>query len=313
MSAPTSHAGTKALRATDTGAVPSEAKLDHNRSAASFAYKCRELLQKRDLAPDAEYYRATTKLGAYLLLDRIGVGHARVHTVLEGIDNLTEEHLRRPVVLKPLEGCSAAGVMVLEPDGKSYYDRLTDRSRSLDEIRLRAGKVALRREISDVWLLEEPFTAGTGVPDDLKFYTFQGDIALILQRRGRPRPDNRGVRASYRWYDAEWNPVETGKHTDKIDDSLEPPTDRKALEEAARRVSTASPYAFTRVDLFATDQGPQVGEVNAWVGGYDHFSEEWDLRLGAAWEAAELRVPTRRRPIPEAVTMGAYPPPWWRR
>ncbi len=52
--------------------------------------------------------------------------------------------------------------------------------------------------------------------------------------------------------------------------------------------------------------------MNAWVGAYDHFTDEWDQRLGAAWEAAELRVPTRVRPIPKDVPEGAYPLPWWR-
>ncbi|WP_158613016.1 ATP-grasp fold amidoligase family protein [Nocardiopsis sp. Huas11] len=298
------------MRMTDIDTCPPQAKLGYHRSPPSFSYKAREFLQKMALNPDSAHYRVTTKLGAYLFLDRIGVPHAEVYGLLRGIDGLTPRHVRRPVVLKPLDGCSAAGVMVLRPQDGGWYDTLAQRHWDFDDIVARARAAMVKRGLPDVWLLEEPLVADGGVPDDLKFYTFQGDIALVLQRRSRPGSSR--PLASYRWFDADWEPVETGKHPEKIDTALEPPEQRDALADLALKVSEASPYAFTRVDTFATDRGPRVGEVNAWVGGYDHFSQEWDLRLGAAWEAAELRVPARVRPIPQSVPEGGYPLPWWR-
>lgn len=299
------------MRTTDFAALPAQSTLGYHRSPPSFSYKCREFLHKMALNPDAECYRASTKLGAYLLLDRIGVGHARVYGVLDGIDQLTPEQLERPVVLKPLEGWSAVGVMLLKPatEGRpGYYDRISRQKRTFDEVVAHGRKALDSRGFPDKWLLEEPLSRGTRVPDDFKFYAFQGDIALILQRRGRP--GRSGTLASYRWYDANWNPVDTGKHTKKTDPELTPPDEesRTALAEVARRVSTSVPFAFTRVDTFATDRGPMVGEVNAWVGAYDQFNDEWDHLLGACWEASELRIPPRRgRPIPAAVPRGAYP------
>lgn len=294
----------------DVEKYPTQSTLGYHRSPPSFSYKSREFLQKMALNPDADYYRVSTKLGAYLFLDRIGVSHAKVYGVLDGLAKLTPEHLKKPVVVKPLDGCSAVGVMVLKPTKKGWYDSIAKRTWTFDEIVARGRDALDKRGFPDVWLLEEPLIADGKVPDDLKFYTFQGDIALVLQRQGRP--GRSGTLASYRWYDAEWNPVETGKHVKKTNTDLVLPEKKEELADVARRVSSASPYAFTRVDTFYTDDGPKVGEVNAWVGAYDHFTDEWDERLGAVWEAAELRVPTDVRPIPKSVPEGGYPLRWWR-
>ncbi|GAA1103522.1 hypothetical protein [Nocardiopsis metallicus] len=83
------------MRMIDVDKYPAQATLGYHRSPPSFSYKCREFLQKMELNPDSDYYRFSTKLGAYLFLDRIGIAHAKVYGVLSGIDKLTPGHLTR--------------------------------------------------------------------------------------------------------------------------------------------------------------------------------------------------------------------------
>lgn len=293
---------------------PRQAALDHNRYPPSFAYKAREVLRHRALTPDHPRWRVTEKLGAYLLLDRLGVPHAEVYDVIRGHQTLTPRHLSRPVVLKPLFGESARGVFYLCPDGDGWINRLNGRRLGLNKIHNRLREVVEDRGFPDIWIIEEPLTpAGIESPsgpvaDDYKVYTFQGEVGLILQRRAWAGEGRR-----FRWFDPDWQPVSTGKYSEIIDNALSPPPDPAQLLEVARRVSRAVPLPFCRVDAYVTDRGVRVGEINGWTGGYDKFDDHWDQHLGAMWESAEVRVPTRWPFVSASAVAGAYPVPRWRR
>lgn len=288
--------------------MPIQAKLEQNRSPASFAYKVRELLRRKALQPEAPEWRLITKLGAYAFLDELQLPHARVYAVLDGIERLGDVEAPDRFVLKPLEGDSAAGVMLLSRSGGGWVDELRGASLSDGQLLEEAQKALRRRGFIDRWLIEEPLTSldGQRVPDDFKVYAFQGEIALVLQRRGWVD----GKRAGrYRWYDANWQPVvDTGKHADAVDDGLTPPRPdaAAALTDVAVHISRTVPFAFCRVDTYVTDRGVRVGEINSYVGAYDLFADEWDLRLGGMWELAELRVPDRWPLVPAAVVDGEY-------
>lgn len=234
--------------------------------------------------------------------------------MIQGHQALTERHLSRPVILKPLFGESARGVLYLCPDGDEWIDRLNGRQLTFGKIRKRLRDVVRNRGFPDIWMLEEPLnpargeSAGRPVADDYKVYTFQGEVGLILQRRAWTGEGRR-----FRWFDPDWQPVSTGKYTEIIDNALSPPPDPAALLDVARRVSRAVPLPFCRVDAYFTDRGIRAGEVNGWTGGYDKFNDDWDQHLGAMWEAAEVRVPTRWPFVSASAVAGAYPVPWWRR
>lgn len=271
----------------------------------SFVYKTSELLRRRERTRDEPQWRFKEKLGAYVLLDRLRIPHAKVRGTLDGLDRLTPDHLTEPVVLKPLRGNGSSGVVLLEPDGAVWADRLRRRKLTFDELIAYERHILKARGFDDLWLLESPFVAADPdllVPDDFKIYAFQGEVGLIVQRRGWT-----GVR--YQCYTPDWQPVDTGKHTGKIGDDLPAPdaAEGAALLDVARRISRAYPFPFCRIDAFVTDHGIAVGELNCWAGGYDRFNPEWDRTLGAMWENAEPRTPHRWRPVLASVITGDYP------
>lgn len=119
---------------------------------------------------------------------------------LDGLDRLTPDHLTDPVVLKPLRGNGSSGVVLLEPDGAVWTDRLRRRKLTFDELIAYERHILKVREFDDLWLLESPLVAadpGLLVPDDFKIYAFQGEVGLIVQRRGWA--------GGYDRFDPEWD------------------------------------------------------------------------------------------------------------
>lgn len=261
----------------------------------SFTYKTCELLRRRQRTPDDPRWLVTKKPGAYALLDRLRVRHAKVRATLEGLDQLTPAHLAEPVVVKPLMGNGSSGVVLLEPDGATWMDRLRGRKLTFDDLIAYERRILKARGFKDLWLLEEPLRAADPelkTPDDFKVYTFQGDLALVVQRRGWT-----GGPPRYKSYTPDWQPVDTGNLTGKVDDTLPAPgaQDGTAILDLARHISRVFPFPFCRVDTFITDQGVQVGELNSWTGSFDRFDDQWDSALGAMWEVAEQRMLARWR------------------
>lgn len=62
-------------------------------SEPSFVYKTCELLRRLERTPDAPEWRFRQKLGAYVLLDRLRIPHAKVQATLDRPDQLTPDHL----------------------------------------------------------------------------------------------------------------------------------------------------------------------------------------------------------------------------
>ena len=80
-----------------------------------------------------------------------------------------------------------------------------------------------------------------------------------------------------------------------IVDEAEPPEGAEALLAVARRVSTAVPSAFCRVDLYDTPAGPVLGEITFYPGTFFYknrklMAPEEAVRLGAMWGVAEKRL-----------------------
>ncbi len=189
-------------------------------------------------------------------------------------------------VIKPVHATNAWGVFPFERTGDFSFRNLFDGT----ELRMGALLEELhapmqRYMFPNKWQIEELVTAPKGgVPDDFKAYSFAGHVALILQVR-RTSGGNR-----FKFYDADWTPVMTGKYAETTDMDLPPPQDRAAMMNCARQVSAALPLPFVRVDLFETTRGPVVGEMTPEPGGYHLFNANVDRYLGVFYETGEASL-----------------------
>jgi len=201
-------------------------------------------------------------------------------------------------VIKPVQATNAWGVMPFHRIGpfeiRSLFDGQSYRMGALLEV-LHAPMQ--RFMFPNRWQVEELLTPpghDDRVPDDFKAYSFGGAVPLILQVR-RTGAGNR-----YKFYDADWQPVETGKYPEATDMDLPPPQDPQALMALAQAISADLPIPFCRIDLFETDRGPVVGELTPEPGGYQNFDSACDAYLGLwhdyaqAWLSAQgLVAPPR--------------------
>lgn len=191
-------------------------------------------------------------------------------------------------VIKPVHATNAWGVFPFERTGDFSFRNLFDGT----ELRLVALLETLhapmqRYMFPNKWQIEELVTAPAGgVPDDFKAYGFAGHVALILQVR-RTDGGNR-----YKFYDANWTPVTTGKYAETTDMDLPPPRDPDAMMAYAQKVSAALPLPFVRVDMFETARGPVVGELTPEPGGFHLFAPDVNRYLGVFYETGEASKAT---------------------
>ncbi|MGP5008104.1 ATP-grasp fold amidoligase family protein [Brachybacterium tyrofermentans] len=200
---------------------------------------------------------------------------------------------RDSFVLKPTRFSSTTGVMVLSKSKDKYFDAMSKREYSVEEIIATQKVLHENRPLKlNQWIIEELVVdAGNNpVPLDIKAYAFRGDIALflIIDRNVRPtRVD---------WYDGNFRPLAPGRMTLNPKyvqpGSGVPPENSIELAEVASEVSRTVGSPFARIDLYASTRGPLLGEVTLTPGGLyygDHYkmSEEQNALMGALWQSAE--------------------------
>lgn len=202
----------------------------------------------------------------------------------------------RPAVIKPVNGCSARGMVPLIPDRDAYLDPRSGDRLTWDE--------AVERAIADKhtprnvrllqighpdamrapWLLEELIQSpGGGMPLDWKAFCIGGRVEAVMQCRRLPRG-----RLNIQWYDRDWRPLgdicPSGAYT--LDETLPAPTGPDEMIDAFEKVAALVDSPFIRVDLYEDEHGPVFGETTPHpTGGTLRFIPEWDERLGAAWAA----------------------------
>lgn len=203
----------------------------------------------------------------------------------------------RAAVIKPVNGCSARGVVPLVPDGDAYYNPRTNARMTWDDAvtqaladkhtprNMRLLRIGHPDAMRPPWLLEE-FVQGTGggMPLDWKAYCFGGRVEVVLQCRRLPMG-----RLDVQWWDRDWQPLGDicPAKTYRLDETLPAPRDPNGMVDAFERVAALVDSPFIRVDLYESEQGPVFGETTPHpTGGTLRFAAEWDARLGAAWARA---------------------------
>lgn len=237
------------------------------------------------------------KLAGREMAQRLGV---RMPALLAGPAPLTElSPPQRAGVLKPAEGTGGRGILPLVPTGDGLYHCLL------------TGDVGKWQEHTDVawrqassrynpatqrsepipapvmermpWIVEELVGDGARIPDDVKCYCIGGRVELIRQRRpGRGRGGRNG--AVHCFWSRSWDRL---RGVDEYRPVADLPRPRGAAEivHAAERIARFLGSPIVRVDMYA---GAIFGEITPRPAG-DHWTPAWDMRLGAAWEAAVIR------------------------
>jgi hypothetical protein len=246
------------------------------------------------LRPDGHgspVYFWETKLGGKRLAREQGVRFAEVLQGPLDPGDIDWDALPGEFVVKPEWGNSRDGVLVLRRSVEGDFEELLSGSpMSLDAVMRRVtsrpGQV----------IVEEAIALDQGPPDDWKFVTFNGRVEQVLQIRRTPS----GPR--FKYYDAEWSDIGSAEFGLRCDPDLPSPSCPAELMATASKLSKAAGVPFVRVDLYELQGSPVFGEMTPRPSQFHRYRYEWDVRLGRAWERAEVELaagePYRvRRPI----------------
>lgn len=210
-------------------------------------------------------------------------------------DSIDLSDLPDVFVLKPTFLSSSYGVMVLERKDEGFYDHLRRRQLTLEEIRAEQTKYeAESNSSSKAWVVESKAVDAEGapVPDDWKFFTFQGRVGLI-HRTIRGTPKN-----THAFFEGDFTPISATSDVIWTNENIVdrtvtlPPRSWRSMLNIARRISVAVPSPFVRVDMYNTEDGPVFGEFTLVPGTFyyedrERMSPVLSARMGQLWEEAE--------------------------
>lgn len=201
----------------------------------------------------------------------------------------------RDFILKPTLDSSTKGVMVLRRVDRGYYDFLTKKTFSFDEIiekqmvffeknKNKNNKIILEEKIIDSDF--EKYD----IPRDFKFFAFNGDIVAILEINRNNRP------TGITWYDGDFEVMEKGiiipneKYVKFSYENTRPQNWEQMLESVVT-ISKKIRTPFARIDMYSSTRGPLLGEVTLTPGGLYyglHYSliDEMNLEWGRKWLTA---------------------------
>lgn len=221
------------------------------------------------------------------------------HGLKESLDALAERRATR-FCIKPVAGKNGHCVRLLEYRGNgAYFDLAWRKTFSREELvenleteyverRMDRKRVA-GRSFRGQWMAEEIVAGNRAdeLPDDFKFYTFYGEIVCVLQKR-RIFSNSEKVTNLYRWYDASWRPIHTGKYSP--DPTLEPPQNADTVTSLVREASRRLPIPFCRIDVYLDGSRVVAGELTRKPGGANKFSATFSRTLAAAYNDALRRI-----------------------
>lgn len=243
--------------------------------------------------------RLHDKLYGRNFVESIGGPLPRLYATYESVADFDLASLPDTFVLKPTFSSSSYGVMVLERKGDGYYDHL--RRRDLTDEQIASEQIALAEKHPTAkhrWLVEGRVmdVHNNPVPDDYKFFTFQGEIGLI-HRTIRDPHKNR-----HAFFDGEFNPIDDPDdllvvpNRKLIEKVVEPrPEKWQSMLNVAKRISVAVPSPFARIDMYETADGPVFGEFTLVPGTFYYedrevMMPELSYRLGYLWGEAMKKL-----------------------
>ena len=194
-------------------------------------------------------------------------------------------------MIKPVHGTGAKGCYLIYQDDYVVHVRDGLVLRSIDELATHAAQLMRPAEnsrahpVSDKWMIEELVLED---PDnltpgrDLKFYTFYGEVLMILEIVRNQGPNQ------YCYWSADGTRIDQPGSWDR----QQFPGDGVTREQVAEveRISREIPSPFMRIDMLKGQNELVFGEFTPSTGEYELFNEEFDRILGEAWVRAESRL-----------------------
>ncbi|GAA1161923.1 ATP-grasp fold amidoligase family protein [Nesterenkonia sandarakina] len=251
-------------------------------SAYAAQHKAALRLGDRSHSPMAQ---VPYKLRNYSLAQSHGVRTPRISGVWSVANEVTlSEVSSERIVLKGDGGHSAQGVFPLE--------RTSDGWRSLDGGIRFTGDVPPPEVLGPLGRARAPFFAeeflespsGWTIPEDVKLYCAYGQVLQVYVMRSSS--DGNMVRQNFssRFFDADGEPFDEIRRGLRYDTGIDAPRQLPELVEAARHLSCAVGLPFIRVDMYATRNGPVLGELTSVPsGGKQSYTQDHDQLMGQAW------------------------------
>jgi hypothetical protein len=226
------------------------------------------------------------------LLEELGAPVVDRFELLGPLERLHPSMLTTPAVIKPRRGSNNRGVTALQPVAPGRWrDVLGEREHEFEGIRGMLSTALVTMPLHDEWVIEDLMPGdppGTPV-DDVKFCVFGDDPVCAFVRANDPR--------GFQWFDADWQPIDTGVHAIYRRGGLTVPPHREALTETAREIGRQLALPFIRIDFLVNRAGFVVGELTPYPGWFRDFSVDWDTIFGEHYQRAEAAL--------RATTIGA--------
>lgn len=272
---------TKALELADTG---------HPSFVRDLTTLRRTLTDLRGVDPDQRHPQRHIpfKLRNYRLAASHGIATPTVYRSWASLEAIDLTDLPDTFVLKSDGGAGGHGVLPLRRTGEDAYELLDGtRTFTAQEVRDRFASVGT---LSPPFFAEETLVqpGGGPIPDDVKIYASYGTVMHTLLRR-MPEHANLGT-ARYRYLDADAQDLGKVAPRQKIDPQIPHPEGLAQMMEHSAHLSRAVGIPFVRVDFYATDRGPVLGEITRVPGGAQHYIPSHDAALGQVWETGRWRL-----------------------
>ena len=205
----------------------------------------------------------------------------RVPEIYQRSVGMNEIKWRNGSVIKPVPGAGSEGVYCYRSED-NIFDILGGKKLKSRDVLFDSMRAYIETHDNDRWIVEELIEGEDGaLPRDLKFYSFYGEIGLILEVR--KEPDKK-----YCFYTPDGNIINTGKYSRKKLFEGNGFSD-EALEKA-RKLSLEIPAPFVRIDYLDTGDGLVFGEFTPRPGGFGLINKNTDAMLGELFIAAETRL-----------------------
>lgn len=243
-------------------------------------------LSTKDTQREFPRRRLLEKLHNYELARSYGVATPRVIGSWQQITEVPWSELPETFVVKSNRGYSGNGVLPLRRHGDRFCFLDSGEGITGEEI---VAHYQGARGLAAPYFVEEVLP-GTGavLPDDVKIYSFQGEVADVMLRRVTRHNDINSF--TYRFLDAEGQDRGRVQERHRHDPDIAVPRDLEHMVEVARVLSKAVPVPFVRVDLYQVPDGVMLGELTPLPGSSGGFTKEHDQLLGRMYDEAEARV-----------------------
>lgn len=202
-------------------------------------------------------------------------------------EDIDLEELPEAFVVKSDGGAASRGVLPLRRRDDDRFETIDAKILSAEDVRRQFQDLKDRKKVNHPYFAEELLVqpGGMAVPDDVKIYSFYGEVHEVILIR-RATDQGLGGEQTHRYLSADATDLGDVMEDHPSDTSIQIPPSFSEMMEAASHLSKAVGVPFVRVDLFQTDRGVVFGELTRAPGGPQYRTDDHDREMGAAWERA---------------------------